>query len=171
MACAHQGEASLSFPPLSVALRVAGQNAPAHDTALPNAGGCGGNGRTNTGHFVVAVRLLSLRAVGRTPAAYSVQSHGRILWERLSCPRTLLECQCFASGWRTLSHMIVSRRSRNRGLSLSGDVLSKVRPNVVWHLEEHIQNLGVELPSRPTLNFIPCCAQGLCRAVREVGSD
>lgn len=156
---------------LSVALRVAGQNAPAHDTALPNAGGCGGNGRTNTGHFVVAVPLLSLRAVGRTPAAYSVQSHGRILWERLSCPRTLLECRCFASGWRTLSHMIVSRRSRNRGLSLSGDVLSKVRPNVVWHREKYVHDLGIELASCTTLYFSPCRAQSSCRAVRQVGSN
>jgi len=68
---------------------------------------------------------------------------------------------------RTLSSRLSVWSRRNRhAVNLSLDLSTQTFPSVVGHLQECLHDLGIELASRPLRNFLPCCLQRLCRAVR-----
>ena len=68
---------------------------------------------------------------------------------------------------RTLSSRLSVWSRRNRHAeNLSLDLSTQTFPSVVGHLQECLHDLGIELASRPLRNFLPCCLQRLCRAVR-----
>jgi hypothetical protein len=161
-----------------------------------NVWGCGGAGRAMLGRCVVAVRLQSPGSRSNTAAysvrvkRVPWRTYGeRLAQHRLNASSSFAStspskpalgriavryvCTTGSSSTtrifmaRTLSSRLSVWSRRNRHAeNLSLDLSTQTFPSVVGHLQECLHDLGIELASRPLRNFLPCCLQRLCRAVR-----
>jgi hypothetical protein len=53
-------------------------------------------------------------------------------------------------------HPLNTARCLSSTLRLRDDTSAQVFPDIVGHFEEHLDHLGIELASRPTLYFLAC---------------